>query len=131
MKKIIEPLMVIGLCILAPGCASRAGRGEGTLATNAPAPAGAFIQGDTVIVPPLRHARTQPGLDDGGTIRVSLTDARDKTFVIYIDHRVDTVTRRDVYLFAYPSEKGSVRVLNQQEFRDKLGDFDKGPSSSF
>jgi hypothetical protein len=131
MKKIIEPLMVIGLCILAPGCASRAGRGNGALATNAPAPVGAFIQGDTVIVPPLRHARIQPGLDDGGTIRATLTDARGKALVIYIDHRARSVTRGDVYLFAYPAEKGSVRVLNQQEFRDKLGDFDKGPSSSF
>ena len=131
MKRIIESAILITVCILASGCASRAGRGGGALAINAPAPVGAFIQDDTVIAPPLRHAKIQPGLDDGGTIRATLTDARDKAFVIYIDHRVGSVTRGDVYLFAYPSEKGSVRVLNQQEFRDKLGDFDKGPSSSF
>lgn len=131
MKEITETAILIALCFLAPGCASRAGRGEGAPATSALAPVGAFIQGHTVIVPPLRHANIQPGLDDGGTIRATLTDARDRAFVIYIDHRLDSVTRGDVYLFAYPSEKRSVRVLNQQDFRDKLGDFDKSPSSSF
>src|SRR5512140_2063359 len=131
MKKIIGPLMVITLCVLAIGCASTAGRREGTLAIKAPAPVGSFVQGDTVIVPPLRHGKIQPGMDDGGTIRATLTDARDRAFVIYIDHRLGSVTRGDVYLFAYPSEKRSVRVLNQQDFRDKLGDFDKSPSSSF
>lgn len=121
--------MVITLFVLAPGCTSRTSRGEETTAINTPA--SAFIQNHTIIVPPLRHARIQPGLDDGGTIRATLTDATGKAFVIYIDHRVDSVTRGDVYLFAYPSEKGSVHVLNQQDFREKLGSFDTGPSGSF
>ena len=131
MKRLIEFTMIVAVCIVDAGCASRASKGQAALPTNSSASAGAFVQGDAVITPPLRHAEVQPGLDDGGTIRATLTDARGKRFVIYIDHRVSTVTRGEVYLYAYPSEKGSVHVLNQREFRDKIGDFDKGPSSNF
>lgn len=123
--------MVFALGMLAAGCASRSGRGGGAMAIKDAPPVGAFVQGDTVIVPPLRHAKIQPGFDDGGTVRATLTDARNNTFVIYIDHRFDSATQGDVYLFAYPSQKGSVRVLNQKEFREKFGDCDKGPSWSF
>ena len=93
-----------------------------------------FVQDGTKIVPPIRHAQIQPGLDDGGTIRATITDADGKTFIIYIDKRViagGNKTRGDVYLNAYPSESNSVHVLNQQEFRQKIGDFDKSWTNSF
>jgi hypothetical protein len=91
----------------------------------------AFIQGSLKIVAPIRHAQIGPGLDDGGTIRATITDAHGKTFVIYIDHRLDTKTRGDVYLDAYPSEAKSVHVTNQKEFRQKIGDYDKSWTNSF
>ena len=91
----------------------------------------AFIQGSIKIVPPIRHAQIQAGLDDGGTIRATITDAHGKTFVIYIDHRAWTTNRGDVYLNAYPSESNSVHVTNQKEFRLKIGDYDKSWTNSF
>jgi len=90
-----------------------------------------FVQDGIKIVPPIRHAHIQPGLDDGGTIRATITDADGKTFIIYIDHRAWNETRGDVYLNAYPSESNSVHVVNQQEFRQKIGNFDKSWTNSF
>lgn len=93
-----------------------------------------FVQDNIKIVPPIKHAKIQPGLDDGGTIRATITDAGGKTFIIYIDKRAmagGNKTRGDVYLNAYPSESNSVHVLNQREFRQKIGDFDKGWTNSF
>ena len=90
-----------------------------------------FVQDGIKIVPPIRHANIQSRLDDGGTIRATITDADGKAFIIYIDHRAWTKTRGDVYLNAYPSESNSVHVLNQQEFRQKIGDFDKSYTNSF
>ena len=131
MKRIIENSILIAVSILASSCASKAGLGQRAAPISSPAAAGAFVQDDVIIVPPLRHAKIQGGLDDGGTVRATLTDARGSTFIIYIDHRIGSVTRGDIYLYAYPSEKKSVHVLNQREFRDKIGDFDKNPSSGF
>ena len=90
-----------------------------------------FVQDGIKIVPPIKHAQIQGGLDDGGTIRATITDARGKTFIIYTDKRMGAKSRGDVYLNAYPSESNSVHVLNQQEFRQKIGNFDKSWTNSF
>lgn len=91
-----------------------------------------FVQGDVTIVPPIKHANIQPGLDDGGTIRATITDAKGNIFIIYIDKRTGlNKTRGDVYLNAYPSETNSVHVVNQKEFREKIGNFDKSWTNSF
>lgn len=130
-QRLVETLILIAGCVLAPGCV-RAADGDSRTVSNAPPIAtNTFVQGDTTIVPPIKHAEIQPALDDGGTIRATLTDAKGKKCIIYIDHRIRSSTPGDVYLYAYPSKKGSVHVLNQREFRSKIGNFDKGPSSSF
>ncbi|MGA2241065.1 MAG: hypothetical protein ABSH11_03395 [Verrucomicrobiota bacterium] len=111
--KTILFLAFVGLCA---GCAHQANP---------------FVQDGIKIVPPIKHAQIQPGLDDGGTIRATITDADGKTFIIYIDHRAFNETRGDVYMNAYPSESNSVHVVNQQEFRQKIGDFDESWTNSF
>jgi hypothetical protein len=94
----------------------------------------AFIQGSIKIVPPIQHAQIYAACNDGGTIRADITAADGKIFIVYIDKRVmlgGNKTRGDVYLNAYPSETNSVHVLNQLEFRQKIGDFDKSGTNSF
>jgi len=55
--------------------------------------------------------------------------------IVYIDKRLilgGNKTRGDVYFETqYPSETNSVHVLNQLEFRQKIGDFDKSGTNSF
>jgi len=94
-----------------------------TRATNA------FVLNGIKIVAPLRHAHLSAGFDDGGTMPGSLTDAAGMTFRFYIDHRIGTKTPGDIYLNAYPSDPKSVHVLDQQEFREKIGHFESWTNS--
>jgi hypothetical protein len=82
-------------------------------------------------MPPIKHAKIYPGMDDGGTIRADITDANGRIFVIYVDKRVQSKTPGEVYLNAYPSKAGSVHTANQQGFRQEIGDFDKDYTKSF
>ena len=129
-QAITQTFILISGCVMVLGCIERQGENK-TGSNSPPIAASAFVQDDITIAPPIKHAEIQPALDDGGTIRAALIDARGKKFVIYIDHRVGSPTPGDVYLYAYPKKKGSVHVVNQREFRTRLGNFDKAPSSSF
>lgn len=88
---------------------------------------GPFIQGAIKILPPVCFVeRTEPA-DDGGTVRVTIRDASSNTFFIYYDHRAPRLYNKtwgDVYLNADPSDSNSVYVLNQKEFKQKIGYFD-------
>ena len=116
--KIWTMLLGVGTgCVLLSGCLEP----SGSRRTEAPPPPGAFVQGRTVIVPPLKNIEIGPGLDDGGTRVCHLTDARGTTIDFYIDHRVFSQTIGDIYLYAYPSDRKSMHVVNQSEFRTKMG----------
>ncbi len=60
-------------------------------------------------------------LEDGGTQPGGFTDAAGRAFGFYIDHRIGTKTPGAIYLNAYPGERGSVRIRNEAEFKQKLG----------
>jgi len=89
-----------------------------------------FVQNDIKIVPPVEREHDQRGLleetafNDGGTKWIKITDAGGKTFDIYIDHRIGSKTPGAIYLNAYPEKTNSVRVINQQEFSQKIGMFE-------
>jgi hypothetical protein len=101
----------------------------GCVHTNAP-----FIQYGIRIVPPVivDQKDTLNLFNDGGTRWFKITDAEGKKFDVYVDHRLvsdgankvsESKTSGDIYLMAYPGHSNSVRVLNQQEFKKKIGDF--------
>jgi hypothetical protein len=54
-----------------------------------------------------------------------ITDAEGKKFDIYFDHRISTTTPGAVYLVDYPGRPTSVRVLDLQDFRRKIGVFER------
>jgi hypothetical protein len=62
--------------------------------------------------------------NDGGTKCIKITDAEGQRFDVYIDHRIGTKTPGAIYLFDYPGKPGSVRVVDQQSFKKKIGDFE-------
>ena len=85
-------------------------------------PSADFVQGSIRITPPIKQAPEHYAIiRDGGTAPGSFTDAKERTFDFYIDHRIGTKTPGAIYLRAYPDEPGSVRVKNEEEFRQKLG----------
>ena len=91
----------------------------------------AFVQGSIRIVPPVRqeegenHTRRVDLFNDGGTKMFRITDAEGKKFDIYFDHRISTTTPGAVYLVDYPGRPTSVRVLDLQDFRRKIGVFER------
>jgi len=100
-------------------------------ADNSPAP---FIQDGIRIVPPVIRDETNSlnFFNDGGTQLFKITDAAGKKFDVYVDHRLvsdgaggfaQDKGSGDIYLLAYPGNSNSVRVINQHEFRKKIGDF--------
>lgn len=94
-------------------------------------PAGPFVQNDIKIVPPVTREGYDPVaqtyklnlINDGGTRWIKITDAEGKPFDIYIDHRIGSTTPGAIYLNASPGKTNSVRVLNEPEFRRKMGVF--------
>jgi len=67
--------------------------------------------------------------NDGGTKWIKITDAEGKKFDVYIDgrHFPDGTggysSTSGIYLMAYPGRSNSVRVVNEQDFKKKIGDF--------
>ena len=64
-----------------------------------------------------------PAISDGGTLQVHIIDAVGKEFIIFIDYRMESPTPGAIYLDAYPGERNSIRVLDEQGFKQKVGDF--------
>jgi hypothetical protein len=93
---------------------------------------GVFVQGNIRVVPPV----TQLGYDtathiekigvfnDGGTHSFTIRDATGKQFDVYVDHRIGSPTPGAIYLHAYPGEPGSVRIVDQREFKHKIRSFE-------
>jgi hypothetical protein len=113
----IRALLVIGLIALCVGCAH----------THGP-----FVQDGIRIVPPVTQEGQDKGgqtftlsvFNDGGTRWIKITDAEGRKFDVYIDHRIDTKTPGAIYLFEYPGKSNSVLVVNQRDFRQKIGAFE-------
>lgn len=88
--------------------------------------------------------------NDGGTLRIPIRDKKGRSFDVFIDHRMGRPTGGTVYigpyptnsnvlrpvrlhnptdgaiyLNAYPTESNAIRVLRPDEFRQKVGDFDR------
>ena len=105
----------------------------------------AFVQHDITITTPVEQTKDEDGTafvnawPDGGTTMISITDATGKQFDVYFDRRLDrrrqpspapgtdnqeveTVSQPEViiYLNAYPDDPGSVRVIDQEEFKKKI-----------
>ena len=88
-----------------------------------------FVQDGIRIVPPVSeegsdpvsHTQTLSLFNDGGTRWIKITDAKGKKFDVYIDHRIDSPTPGAIYLNAYPGKPDSVLVLDQKDFRKKIG----------
>ena len=97
----------------------------------------AFIQDEVEIVLPVKPAKDAEGKPiiqawpDGGTTMVRIMDAAGKEWDVYFDRRltlspalrpgeeVKTVSNPEtVYLNAYPSEPGSILVIDQKRFKD-------------
>ncbi|HTR43593.1 MAG TPA: hypothetical protein VMH87_18425 [Pseudomonadales bacterium] len=79
-----------------------------------------YIQGSIRITPPIHTEFSLWALSDGGTLNGTITDAKGRTFPVFIDHRLRTKTPGAIYLMAYPNESGSVLIRNEQEFKQKL-----------
>ncbi len=88
-----------------------------------------FVQNDIRIVPPVTQEghdkATQTGkitlFNEGGTQWIKIIDAEGKQFDVYIDHRIGSTTPGAIYLHAYPDKSNSVQVLNEREFKRKIG----------
>ena len=61
-----------------------------------------------------------PAISDGGTLQVHIIDAVGKEFIIFIDYRMESPTPGAIYLDAYPGERNSIRVLDEQGFKQKV-----------
>jgi hypothetical protein len=86
------------------------------------APTKDFVQGSIRITPPIQPDTAEYAiLSDGGTQPGSFTDANGRVFYYYIDHSIGTKTPGAIYLYAPPEERGSVRIRNETEFKQKLG----------
>jgi hypothetical protein len=96
-----------------------------------------FVQDGIRIVPPVTEGYDKAAgtstlnlFNDGGTRWVKITDAEGKKFDVYFDHRLVrnesggfSKTSGGIYLMAYPGHSNSVWVVNQQDFKKKIGDF--------
>jgi|ERR1035441_322814 hypothetical protein len=82
-----------------------------------------FVQDPIRIATPVKKRETAVAAD-GGTVFTSIRDARGKVFEVYVDHRLNSPTPGAIYLNAYPGKSNSVRVLDAQDFKQKVGGFD-------
>ena len=115
------PLLFVALALCA-GCAH----------THGP-----FVQDGIRIVPPVTNdgddktteSSTFTLFNDGGTKWIKITDAEGKKFDVYIDCRLfpdglgGIYNTNGIYLMAYPGDSNSVRVVNEQDFMKKIGNF--------
>ncbi len=89
----------------------------------------AFVQDGIRIVPPVEREHVGGlivinAFNDGGTKQVKITDVEGKTFDIYIDYRIGSKSPGAIYLNGYPGDSNTVRVVDQEAFKRKVGDFD-------
>ena len=92
----------------------------------------AFVQNDIRIVPPViqegydkeTKVSTLSMFNDGGTRWFKITDAEGNKFDVYVDHRIGSATTGAIYLVAYPDKPETVLVLDQKDFRKKIGVFE-------
>ena len=105
----MKPLHVVILTSLLAGCSSAHRDYEWH-----------FIQGKIRIVPPVTRNLGPPAIGDGGTLQVHINDAVGKEFIIFIDYRMESPTPGAIYLDAYPGERNSIRVLDEQGFKQKV-----------
>jgi len=102
----MKPTILIVSAVLLAGCAR-------TTTSD-------FVQGSIRIVPPVSRVGSGAAMEDGGTVMFTVKDASGKTFDIYVDHRLTTKTPGAIYLLAYPADRGSIRIQNEAEFRQKV-----------
>jgi len=92
-----------------------------------------FEQGDIRIVLPVQQEKSPNGnlvlahWNDGGTVRIKITDATGKQFDVFFDRRFSTTESGDIkrepgtiYLNAYPARSNSVLVVDQEGFKKKI-----------
>ena len=92
-----------------------------------------FVQGDIMIVPPVRQETDARGhfalthWNDGGTVKIKMTDATGRPFDVFFDHRItDTDSGKfktepgTIYLNAYPARSNSVLVVDQEGFKKRV-----------
>jgi hypothetical protein len=124
---IIAVLALGSICILGVRAQQNTGNASSSTATTS----SDFVQEGILITPPVtreRDSHSQPVVwiyHDGGTRRVPIRDAQRRSFDVFIDHKIGTTTPGAIYLNAYPAETNSVRVVHPNEFKQKVGDFDK------
>ena len=88
-----------------------------------------FAQGTIRIALPVVKERTV-GFHDGGSLGITIRDAKGRRFLVYIDHGMSSSTPGAIYLSDPPETWGidapsRVRVLDVQSFKAKVGDFDE------
>lgn len=86
-----------------------------------------FIEGNIRIVSPIHAAKTKDGLlietryNDGGTSMITIIDAHNKSFDVYVDHRLAREKEwGTIYLNGYPGSRDSIRLSKQSEFKNKI-----------
>ncbi len=90
------------------------------LAGSIRAHAGDFVQGSIRITPPIKKADIAR-MKDGGTQSCKITDAKGRDFKLFVDHRLQTKTPGEIYLYAYPGRTNSVPIKKSATFRQILG----------
>ena len=92
-----------------------------------------FVQGHIKIVPPVQHETGEDGAhvldiwNDGGTVRIKITDATGRQFHVFFDHRLSSTQSGNakkepgtIYLNAYPARSNSVLVVDQERFKTRI-----------
>jgi len=130
----MKPIQALMLVVLLAGCASPKGDFSRIQLPPAVTPERDFVQGNIRITPPVTLQRLpngEPaiGIDsDGGTRGARIRDADGRAFTVIIDHKIDTPTPGAIYLYR-PGQPDKVRVLREDQFKQKIGDFDAWPPS--
>lgn len=113
----IEAILIVLICLTGMSCSSSKG-----VRSTVAAP---FVEGDIRIVPPVRVKKTKDGFvetviyNDGGTKMITITDADGRALNVYIDHRLNK-KGGTIYLNGYPGTKGSVHLMKQMEFKERI-----------
>ena len=88
-----------------------------------------FVQGNIRITPPCTQDKLPNGeksvyvYNEGGTVSIPMHDAKGRAFTVFVDHGMHSPTRHAIYLNAFPREPNSVRVIREDEFKSKIGQF--------
>jgi hypothetical protein len=77
-----------------------------------------YVEDGVRITLPVTQEAGETAFNDGGTKMIRITDAEGKTFDVYIAHRFSKQAEWGaVYLNAYPGTANSVRVRDQDRFK--------------